>query len=342
MGLLKVTGTLDLIQFWPGGESDADTAKVLLKANGFKFQKHPGAPFKVTHVFDAAKVKGKFGAKAAIDKKNRITIRLQGIDATELHFRASPVSKKLKAQMTPAQLTKLKQLNRNYRQLFGETATVKLHEFLTGPGQAQFPCTVTTAVSSPNEVFDTYGRFVGDILVKISGQEVNLNHWLVEQGWAFPTFYASMSNEEIQALLIAAAKGRKKNGRPEKSLQKVVGKFDETLVFPGTGAPFDAAKDKGRVLMPKLFRRLCTFTVHKGAGVVTGNFHNFIKNNKPADDCFLTKEFLDQGATAAPIHLLSEFVGSDDKISKEPQELVFRENPSTLVGPDGKPITTGF
>jgi len=342
MGLLKVKGTLDLSQFWPGGQSDADTAHVLLKPNAFKFQEHPGAPFKVTHVFDAAKVKGKFGTKPAIDKKNRITIRFQGIDATELHFSASPVNKKLKAQMTPAQLAKLKQLNKNYRQFFGETAPVKLHEFLTGPGQAQLPCTVTTAVNSPNDVFDTYGRFVGDILVKIGGQEVNVNHWLVEQGWAFPTFYASMSNDEIQVLLTAAAKGRKKTGRAEKNLQKVVGTLDKTLVFRRRGATFDAAKDKGPALMPKLFRRLCTFTVHKGAGVATGNLHNFIKNSKPADDCFLTNDFLEQGVTAAPVHLLSEFVGNDGKITKEPQELVFRENASTLVGPDGKPITTGF
>ena len=122
----------------------------------------------------------------------------------------------------------------------------------------------------------------------------------------------------------------------------MVGTLDKTLVFRRRGATFDAAKDKGPALMPKLFRRLCTFTVHKGAGVATGNLHNFIKNSKPADDCFLTNDFLEQGVTAAPVHLLSEFVGNDGKITKEPQELVFRENASTLVGPDGKPITTGF
>jgi len=338
-GLLKVKGTLDLNQFWPDGESDADTAKVKVGQNAFSFQTHPGAPFKVTHVFDNASVRGKTGTKPAI-KNQQITIRFQGIDATELHFQASPLSKKQKDKLTKAQLDKLKSLNKRYRQLFGETSTVKLHQFLATTGQTVVPCTVTTAVDSPNEVFDTFGRFIGDILVKVKGKEVNLNHWLVEQGWAFPTFYASMSNDEIRTLVTAAAKGRKKNGTPEKSLQKVVGKFDKTLIFPGKGAAFDAAKDKGPVLMPKLFRRLCTFTVHKGGGVVTGNFHDFIKNSKPPDHCFLTNDFLNQGATAAPVHLLSEFVGSDGKISKEPQDLVFRENASTLVSASGKPITS--
>jgi len=339
MGLLKVTGTLALNQFWPGGESDADTAKVIVGPSAFKFQTHPGAPFKVKHVFDKAKVKGRFGSTPAIDKKNRITVRFQGIDATELHFRASPVSKQRKKQMTPAQLAKLKQENKNYRELFGETATVNLHDFLAKTGQTQIPCTVTTAVSSPNEVFDTFGRFIGDILVKIGGQEINVNHWLVEQGWAFPTFYASMSNEEIQALLTATAAGRKKKNRVLKHLQKVVGQFDDKLVFPGKGASFDPATDIGDVLMPKIFRRLCTFTVHKRAGIEHGKLHDFIKKSSPPDDCFLTKEFLTQGANAAIVHDLSEFVGSDDKITKEPQELVFREAPSTLLGPNGHPLT---
>src|SRR6266446_250609 len=222
-GLLKVKGTLDLNQFWPDGESDADTAKVKVGQNAFSFQTHSGAPFKVTHVFDNASVRGKTGTKPAI-KNQQITIRFQGIDATELHFQASPLSKK--------QMDKLKSLNKRYRQLFGETSTVKLHQFLATTGQTVVPCTVTTAVDSPNEVFDTFGRFIGDILVKVKGKEVNLNHWLVEQGWAFPTFYASMSNDEIRTLVTAAAKGRKKNDTPEKSLQKVVGKFDKTLIFP--------------------------------------------------------------------------------------------------------------
>ena len=336
MGLLKVTGKLDLAQFWPGGESDADTAKVLVGQNAFKFQDHPGAPFKVTHVFDKAKVKGQ-GSKPAIDKKNRITIRFQGIDAPELHYQAGPLSKMQKDQLTAAQLQKLKQLNKKYRQLFGETSTVKLHEFLAGSGQAVMPCTVKTAVDAPNEVFDTYGRFIGDILVKIGGNEVDINLWLVEQGWAFPTFYASMSNEEIQTLLAAAEKGRKKTNRPEKRLQKVVGQLDKTLLYPGKGAAFNAATDKGPVLMPKLFRRLCTYTVHHGVGAAPGSFHTFLKNSP--DGCFLTNDFLIQGTNAAPVHFLSEFVGTDDKITKEPQELVFREKASTLLGPNGQPIT---
>src|SRR5262249_51272740 len=97
-------------------------------------------------------------------------------------------------------------------------------------------------------------------------------------------------------------------------------------------------QDVGDALMPKIFRRFCTFTIHKRAGAAKGTLHDFIKKSKPADDCFLTKDFLAQGSNAATIHNLSEFVGTNGKITKEPQELVFRENPSTLLGPNGQPI----
>jgi hypothetical protein len=33
-GLLKVAGSIDLNQFWPQGESDADTTKILVTVGG--------------------------------------------------------------------------------------------------------------------------------------------------------------------------------------------------------------------------------------------------------------------------------------------------------------------
>jgi hypothetical protein len=56
MGLLRVTGWLDPSQFWPEGESDADTNKVIVRTgpNAFQFQPHPGARFMVTRVFEGA------------------------------------------------------------------------------------------------------------------------------------------------------------------------------------------------------------------------------------------------------------------------------------------------
>ncbi|MBI1918179.1 MAG: hypothetical protein HYS12_26100 [Planctomycetes bacterium] len=97
-------------------------------------------------------------------------------------------------------------------------------------------------------------------------------------------------------------------------------------------------RKKNLASVDKLFRRLCTFSVYRKVGIVSGNLHNYLKAANPRDDCFLTADFLGQGAAAAPVHFLDEFVAADGKISKQPHELVFREQPSTLIGPDGKKI----
>ena len=335
MGLLTVTGTLALEQFWPTGESDADTAKLIPSA--IHFQEDPTRPAKLTHVFDQAKVKGKFGTNPVIDTKGRLTIRFQGIDATELHYRPAPLRKAQKAQMTTDQLAAFKNLNKQYRQLFGETSTVQLRDLLTGAGQAALPCTVTTSVDFPNQVFDVYGRFIGDIHVTLNNKPINLNHWLVEEGWAFPTFYASMSVSEINAFLAATQKGRQKLHRLWKHLRRAVGQFDAALKFRGKGAALNPAADVGSVLMPKLFRRLCTYSVYRKVGIVSGNFHDYLKTTETRG-CFLTADFLDQGAAASPHHSLDQFIAADGKISKKPHELVFAEESSTLIGPDGKKI----
>ena len=342
MGLLTVKGTLALDQFWPTGESDADTAKVVVTVapNAFQFQDDPNRPAKTTHIFDKAKVKGRCGSKPVINTKGRLTVRFQGIDAPELHYQPSPLSRARKAQMTTNQLATFKKLNKRYRQLFGETSTVQLRDLLAGAGQADLPCHITTAVDEPNQVFDIYGRFIGDIHVTLNQQPVNLSQWLVEEGWVYPTFYASMSVSEINALLAATRKGRQKLHRLWKHLRRTVGQFDQALIFRGKGAALNPTADIGSVLMPKLFRRLCTYSVYRKVGIVSGNFHNYLKASNPPDDCFLTADFLDQGSTAAPRHTLDEFVTANGKISKQPHELVFREQPSTLVGLNGKKITT--
>ncbi len=168
MGLLQVTGKIDLKQFWPNGESDADTTKVIVETekDAFKFQPSLDQPFTVTQVFEDAKVIGS-ATKQAIDKKGRISVRLQGIDAPELHYSPTPISRKKK--VTDEQRDRFKELNEDYRQYLGETATVELHNFLSQSGNDSLPCLVTSVVSEPNEVFDTYARFVGDLVVQIDG-----------------------------------------------------------------------------------------------------------------------------------------------------------------------------
>src|SRR5262249_12166344 len=178
----------------------------------------------------------------------QVTIRWQGIDAPELHYR--PTVDKL----TDKQKAALRAVNGNFRQLFGETAATALGKYLAKLGKNPIPVVVRTSVDEPSDVFDVYGRLVGDIYVKLGRKELNLNHWMLQNGWAFPALYSSMSATEIQTVL-ALAKEAKAKRRGFWALVSSTLKFDPKLLFDEDG-PIDAKSDRGPVVMPKLFRRL--------------------------------------------------------------------------------------
>src|SRR3989442_7759494 len=116
MGMLSVKGQIEVAQFWPDGTSDADTAHVIVDGGAaFKYQAQPGGATKATPVFKNATVKGKVSKPAL--KNNKLIVRFQGIDATELHFRPAPLGK----QGTPAQKARYKPFNKEYRPYFRET-----------------------------------------------------------------------------------------------------------------------------------------------------------------------------------------------------------------------------
>jgi endonuclease YncB( thermonuclease family) len=121
-GLLLIDGTVDVSQFWPHGESDADTVKLTIvkPQTAFRFRSSPGAVPAVTHAFDNAgmfeSVKGKKTFKALI-RNSAIRLRLQGIDAPELHFQP-----RVKGSA-------------NFRQFQGETCTVALGNQLSKGGK---------------------------------------------------------------------------------------------------------------------------------------------------------------------------------------------------------------
>lgn len=341
MGLLRVTGTMDLQQFWPAGESDADTAKVLVNvsAGAFSFQASPGASFHRTDVFDGAEVHGKV-RKPVLDKQGRVTIRLQGIDAPELHYRPQAPGKP-----TPAQRKAFNAVAKDFRQHLGESGAHALGAYLKQAGAGAVACRVETAVSHPNEVFDTYGRFIGDILLQLGGAEVDVNHWTVEQGWAVPTFYDSMSNDEITTIekLAAAAKQNKRGMFKRGSLKLQLGAFDFALVYrkPKTVQSFTAFEDDGPFIVPKLFRRQSTWAAAQRAKVISkGTLHRFLLSGTP-DVCYLTKEFLSRAVPTerSQPHVLAEFVDDTGRIAKPPGDLVFHEAASKVFGSDGKPVT---
>lgn len=331
-GLLRIRGTIDLDQFWPKGSSDADTSKIQVTVgkNAFAFAPD-GKAFKVTHALDNAMVVGA-SRDPVIDSKSRITVRLQGIDAPELHYRAAAL-KKNRPEVTEKKRAAYNQQNKvERRQYWGETATVALAKKLAGFGANPIACEVYSFVDHPYELVDTYGRVVGNIRVG-KGFNLDVNTWLTEEAWAFPTFYSSMSEEEVTALLEAAKKGRKK-GRVWADLSNDTSKFKATVVYR-KGGPIDEKNDRGSVLMPKLFRRQVAYEMEKKAKVFSGSFSEFLAARP--DECFLTDDFLKEGLHTATTHRLHEFM-KGKRFTKKPQDVVFKEKFSSVVDAKGKRI----
>ena len=153
-----------------------------------------------------------------------------------------------------------------------------------------------------------------------------------------PGFYSSMSNDEIISLTDAANEAWSQGAMLWGELSDDTGEFDFDLVYRGKNALPDAPADVGPVLSPKLFRRVAEWSVNKRAKMTTQTFKNFLRT-KSSDFCFDAAQFLEQGASASePVHL-ADLIDSSGMFTKWPEEVVFQEAPTRLVGPGGAEVT---
>jgi endonuclease YncB( thermonuclease family) len=339
MGLLSVKGTIDPKQFWPDGESDADTCRVTLQ-RPLTFTDECAGTTQETHVFDNAVFKDDQGKDENVIKRDAsgeyIKVRFQGIDAPELHYQ--PRLPREVGWLPHWQYPLFQQYSKRYRQHLGETTTVNLKTLLQAENGSPVACNVTTIVNKPNEVFDAYGRFIGTITTNINGRDTNLNLHLVEEGWVFPALYSSMTTQEIQEIRQAAQAARTNKQLLWNYYQPALGRLDLHLLYREEHrhpVP-DRASDGGDVLFPKLFRRLCLYTTLYKARVVTKTFRQYLEDLK--DYCFVIEEFLEQGPTAATVYNLSDFINTYQELDLWPEELIFHEMPSELYDKTSKQL----
>jgi endonuclease YncB( thermonuclease family) len=334
MGKLIINGTLDVDQFWPDGESDADTTKLIINvAPGTIQYQAPGDTAQPTAVFDGAFVKI-YGAHELVIKNNKLTVRLQGLDAPELHVQPQPMKgTKYKGQ----DLGSLKGtgLVKRYRQRQAETATLRLGEYLDTLGTSPLPCQFVTEVvddQGPSDAIDKYGRFVGNVL--IAGLDLNLK--ILRHGWAIVALYNSMLRAEIMECLDAWYAGRQNAAGIAKYLTKSIGAFDPALTFRGRDAEVEQ-EGAQKFIHPKLYRRQCTWWAYHRHGTFNSGYDTFLKLSKH-DLFYELNEFLDDGPSAAVQLRIDEMVKSGKEVIYGPDEVVFKEAPSTLFAPDGKKL----
>ncbi len=319
-GLLELKGTIDVEQFWPKGTSDGDTVAVVVDPDGFQFNPDPAHDsFHITHVFDDAVCEGS-GTKKVIHN-GKVTIRLEDSDSAEMHYIAMVKGSK------------------DFRQYTGETAATKLGELVASVKGTPVPCKVRTLVDQPSDVFDTYGRMIGNIFIYPGGREVNANHWMIENGWGFPAFYNSATAQEIEEVMRHARKAQQAKRGAWAYLTNELIRQTFHLEFRPHGEP-DPAADLGPLILPKLFRRMVTWHVKKEAHQFSGSFVHYLAKQK--DGWVRMKDFLQDPETkpTAKSHDLSHLVDTHGFLTCGPADIVFFEKPSTLHDSKGRKVTT--
>ncbi len=306
-GLLKVLGTVDITQFWNQGESDADTVNVMIGSDAFSFSPTGKEPFHVTHLFDDARVKGT-GTNPAVDK-GKLKIRLEHLDATELHYEG-------------------------YRQTFGETATVALHARLAAMQKNPLRCEVRTSIDNPSDPFDTYARLIGSVvIIDEKGKDLlNINDWLLTAGWALPSFYNSASSSEIKHATDLSSTAEKTSAGIWGSLTNQVQEPFLNLKYHRNGE-FIPTEDVGPFVIPKFFRRQVAWK-HSHPSIPT--FAAYLAQTHDDGWVMLDKFLANSHLKPAAKNFSSLVV--DGRLTVGPKDLVFYEKASTLINKRGHEI----
>lgn len=340
MGELIVNGTLDLTQFWPAGESDADTAKIIVEVAPGAIRYRPdGGKLKATNVYDRAFVKT-FGKREPVIKDRKLTVRLQGIDAPELHLQPQSMNKTV---FKGHELGSLKGsgLVKRYRQHQAETATARLCSYLRTLGASPLPCRFVSHVidaEGPGDVIDKYGRFVGDIFVgRTRKMNIDVNLEILRRGWAVIALYNSMQRDEIGDCLKAWKAGIHAKDPIVQYMTGVIGAFDPGLLYRRGKNVQVQPEGAKKFIHPKLYRRQCTWWAYHTKGTFSSGFDTFLQMAK--DDVFYELDaFLRDAAYVAVQIPLADMVKNGKKVIRGADEVVFKEAPSTLYDAKGKKL----
>jgi endonuclease YncB( thermonuclease family) len=281
-GLLRVSGTIDLAQFWPNGHSDVDTVTVVVDEDGFQFSEDASPQgFRRTRVFEKAFI----GTDPVIGTGRKMTVRIQGIDAPELH--CPPGARNPLPAVKPKGGGKpkkppLKGNGGKFRQFQGEASTAGLAGAVFKKGKSKVACTITTRVNVPNDVFDMFGRMVGDISFRQGDKVVSISHIAARNGWALPAYYNSMNPNEILALHDLFEEARKKKRGIWSKFDKKIGQLTR-LEFRKDGrfGTKEQKADNNAFVVPKIYRRQLKFSVLEMNKLGPATFRDYL-DGKPS------------------------------------------------------------
>jgi hypothetical protein len=364
MGYVEVQGTVDLKQFWPHGGSDADTVKFIpdlttaFWVNGLT-RIAVGDQFKIGGVYlkedDDPRIE-KFKAIMKGSSKEYFTVRLQGIDAPELHyfpnFRdddfdgvwSTWIDKKIWARQS-------------FRQPYAKLCT----DFLINDARRILDLDKPTTESMPvkaklvadgdsiHAVIDPYRRVIGKVELINDSASVVINDLALKQGFAFCSFYSSMTLTEIDRLfsLFKTHADGKTKSTLVRNMSKRLHHFEASLWTSASAADDDRDDNNSDVFPqkcfdPKIFRRCVDWI---GLRQVYPTTPPLLRHMQGSDEqVVLIGDFRAANGDwdAATKRTLGSLIKDDGSLDYDAGTIVFKANQAKIVDKDRNPLPAHF
>jgi hypothetical protein len=161
--------------------------------------------------------------------------------------------------------------------------------------------------------------------VRINNVDINLE--ILRRGWAVVALYNSMRRGEIDECLNASNMGRNTPSGIVKYLTKTIAAFR-------AGPTLSGQRGTRRFIHPKLYRRQCTWRAYRKHGTFKSGFDTFLGLSEH-DVFYELDDYLDDAPHVAVQVPIEKMVKNGKEVVYRPDEVVFKEAPSKLYGPDG-------
>lgn len=202
------------------------------------------------------------GMKVRVNAKGGVQLRLDGVDALEIHYRPRSANRQWRQ---PAEL--------------GDAAAAGLLEHLGFKKVTRDDDGTVTSADPPEtngyiltRFADIYGRPVcfafrgsrrtkndGKVWLDVTTARASANYQLLETGLAYPTFYSRLYPDIRDAMADAAIAARKAHD----------GVWADDVTLPGFNLQSRDELETEYVLLPKLFRRLVDYLALDNTGQVS-------------------------------------------------------------------------
>lgn len=367
MGLVEIDGKVDVFQYWPNGGSDVDTLKFVPDFPSARYHGDGGSAdvaafFQKGGMFlpdDDKPGQEKFRSIVRKGGGLSLSIRLQGIDAPELHYAPN-----FREGMFDGDFSRwiARHLSRqkSYRQPYGKLCAdffgkgvrrqLGLETIDEDAPERLVDAKLTIHADGINQAVDVFGRVVGYVALRTAHGEVLLNDYALSEGFAFCSFYGSMRIDEMNRLsALFAAHGT--GGTPKSQLR---GNFSRQLrdFEPDlwtTKSMRDTDRDdngadafRSKCFDPKLFRRCVDWVGRREALGETVPLLDYMRSNN--ENVATLEDFIDAGGDwlAARKIAMGSLVEETGAFSRLPGEVVFEARPVTVVDEARQPLPTSF